>query len=182
MSSAGLPSSTAATAEEVVVLPMPISPVASRRTPRPRSSRATSTPVRTARTASSLVMAGPRVISAVPRRIFLWTIRAPVRGRATPTSTGTTSAPAARDMAHTLVSPEDMFSATMAVTSCPVWVTPWATTPLSAHMTTTARRDRSTSGLPVMPATRITASSRSPRLPRGLAMESHRAFARLMAS
>ena len=85
-------------------------------------------------------------------------------------------------MAHTLVSPVDMFSATMAVTSWPVWVTPSATTPLSAHMTTTARRERSTSGLPVMPAMRITASSSAPRLPRGLAMESHRAFARPMAS
>lgn len=77
-------------------------------------------------------------------------------------STGTTSAPAERAMAHTLVSPVDMFSATMAVTSWPVWVTPWATTPLSAHMTTTARLEMSTSALPVMPAMRMTASSAPP--------------------
>ena len=181
MSSTGRSSSTAARAEEVVVLPMPISPVASSLTPRPRSSWATSTPARMAWTASSRLMAGPWVMLAVPRRTHFWRMRSPFRGVTVPMSTGTTSTPAARDMAHTLVSPVDMFSATMAVTSWPVWVTPSATTPLSAHMTTTARRERSTSGLPVMPAMRITASSSAPRLPRGLAMESHRAFARSMA-
>ena len=78
--------------------------------------------------------------------------------------------------------PAAMLRATARVTSWPVWVTPWATTPLSAHMTTTARLEMSTSALPVMPAMRMTASSSAPRLPRGLAMESHRAFARSMAA
>ena len=182
ISTGARPSSTLATALAVVVLPMPISPVASRRTPPAHSSRAVSTPVRTACTASPRLMAGPWVMSAVPRRTHRCTMRAPVRGTAVPMSTGTTSAPAERAMAHTLVSPVDMFSATMAVTSWPVWVTPWATTPLSAHMTTTARLEMSTSALPVMPAMRMTASSSAPRLPRGLAMESHRAFARSMAA
>ena len=45
-----------------------------------------------------------------------------------------------------------------------------------------ARLEMSTSALPVMPAMRMTASSSAPRLPRGLAMESHRAFARSMAA
>ena len=153
----------AVTALEVVVLPMPISPVASRRTPPAHSSRAVSTPVRTACTASPRLMAGPWVMSAVPRRTHRCTMRAPVRGTAVPMSTGTTSAPAERAMAHTLVSPVDMFSATMAVTSWPVWVTPWATTPLSAQNTATAFFSMVRFQVPAPPAARTIKSSSRPR-------------------
>ena len=126
-------------------------------------------------------MAGPWVMSAVPRRTHFCRMRAPVTGLATPMSTGMTSAPATRDMQQTEVSPLDMFSVTMAVTSWPVWVTPWATTPLSAHMTTTAFLDRSMSALPVMPAMRTMSRSSSPRLFRGWAIESQRRWASSMA-
>ena len=85
-------------------------------------------------------------------------------------------------MQQTLVSPVDIFSVTMAVTSWPVWVTPSATTPLSAHITTTARLPRSTLGLPVMPAMRMTASSRRPRLLSGWATASQWVLAADMAA
>ena len=118
---------------------------------------------------SARVMAGPWTKFAVPRRIFFCKMRSPLTGRATPMSTGITSAPASLAMQHTLVSPRDMFSVTIAVTSCPVWVTPSSTTPLSAHMATTARLEISKSALPVIPAMRTTASSSKPRLPKGFA-------------
>ena len=127
-------------------------------------------------------MAGPLVMSAVPRRTLHCRMRSPATARATPMSTGMTSAPAAAAMRQTLVSPVDMFSVTMAVTSWPVWVTPWATTPLSAHMAMTARLPSFTAGAPAMPAMRTTASSSRPRLRRGLAMESQRCQAASMAA
>ena len=74
-----------------------------------------------------------------------------------------------------------MFSVTMAVTSWPVWVTPSATTPLSAHMATTAFWERSTLGSPVMPAMRMMSRSSMPRLFRGWAMESQRRWTSAIA-
>ena len=41
-------------------------------------------------------------------------------------------------MQHTLAFPVSMFPATTAVTELSVWVTPWATTPLSAQKAATA--------------------------------------------
>ena len=52
-------------------------------------------------------------------------------------------------------------------------VTPWATTPLSAQSTTTARLPISTSALPVSPAIFSTMNSSKPRLPIGLATAFH---------
>ncbi len=168
-------SSTEATALLVVVLPMPISPAASSRYPFSASSRASRYPAQRQASAWARLMAGPRVKSAVPspcRRS-----KSPGQpGRvAIPISTGNTSAPAWAAILQTLVSPRVMFSATMAVTSCPVWVTPWATTPLSAQNTATPRGRRGQSGSPVTAQIFTTASSSSPRPWRGLAMESHRA-------
>ena len=51
-----------------------------------------------------------------------------------------------------------------------------------AGMTGSADVDISKRAVVVMSAMRMTASSSAPRLPRGLAMESHRAFARSMAA
>ena len=62
-SSTDAPVSTAAIAEEGEVLPMPISPAASRVTPRAASSRAMSMPTCTQANASSRVMAGPSLKS-----------------------------------------------------------------------------------------------------------------------
>ena len=59
--------------------------------------------------------------------------------------------------------------ATMAVTSLPVWVTPWATTPLSAQKINRAFLFRSMSTEPVTDAIWHSASSRRPRLPSGFA-------------
>ena len=57
-----------------------------------------------------------------------------------PASTGTTSAPVTRPMQQTLESPVSMFFATTAVTLLSVWVTPSATTPLSAQKAATHLR------------------------------------------
>ena len=87
-------------------------------------------------------------------------------------------------MLQTLVSPLQTLSATMAVTSLPVWVTPWATTPLSAQNMTTARLAMSGVRVPWMAHRSMTASSKSPRLPRGFATAFHFswAFWRMAAS
>ncbi len=58
-----------------------------------------------------------------------------------PMSTGTTSQWAVRAIWHTLVRRAARFSATARVTLWSVWLTPCATTPLSAQSTSTARRE-----------------------------------------
>ena len=87
-----------------------------------------------------------------------------------PASTGNTSAPATRLMQHTLAFPVSMFPATTAVTELSVWVTPWATTPLSAQKAATAFFRSRPRG--ATPAIRTTTSSSSPRPWRGLATAS----------
>ena len=91
ISTGARPSSTLATALAVVVLPMPISPVASRRTPFSFCVRTSSAPAKTACSAWARVMAGPCVISPVPlpmRRASTPDCGAKSR---TPMSTGTTA-------------------------------------------------------------------------------------------
>ena len=88
-------------------------------------------------------------------------------------STGTTRQFATDAMRHTEVRPLARFCVTIAVTLLSVCVTPCATTPLSAHSTSTARGESETGELPVRAAIRSTASSSSPRLPSGLAHEAH---------
>ncbi len=139
-----------------------------------------SIPTCTAWAACSRLMATPRVISLVPRITFLSMI--PSTGEAIPTSTGKTHAPAGFAIWQTLEQLRTMLAATKAVTSWPVCVTPWATTPLSAHMARTARREMSIFSLPVMPAMRTTSASSSPRLPMGLAIEFHCSTARAAAA
>ena len=133
-------------------------------------------PVRSAAPASASVIAGSTAMLRVPRRMLRLST-ASLTGLAMPTSTATTSAPAMRAMRQTLESPLAAFSATIAVTSCPVCVTPSATTPLSAHIISTARRPSVTSAVPVMPAIFTTASSKSPKLCSGFATISHRSLA-----
>ena len=99
----GRSSSTDRMALLVVVLPMPISPVAIRLYPCCFNSPTICIPYRMASAACSRLMAGPCVMSAVPFAI-LWMRRPlPLTVAATPMSTGKTSAPAARAIAQTLV-------------------------------------------------------------------------------
>ena len=100
---------------------------------------------------------------------------------AMPMSIGRILAPAFLHIIAALVSPDRKFSATMAVTSCPVWVTPSSTTPLSAHITIRAFSSIFTSGSPVIPAIRMMCSSSFPKLCSGFAIEFHCFFACSMA-
>ncbi len=69
----GRPVITAVIAADGVVLPIPMSPQASRSRPRSISSWTTRAPSSKAATACSRVIAGPTVKSAVPQAIFPWT-------------------------------------------------------------------------------------------------------------
>ena len=164
------PSRAHATALAVVVLPMPISPVAIIEYPFSCSSLTREAPVRIARSQSSRDMARVRKKLPVPRKTC--TSRTPSTGRSMPISTGNTSAPATFAILHTVALPAAMFPATVAVTSLPVCVTPSATTPLSAQNVSTQRLTPTcASGMPSICATM---SSNNPMPLSGLAMESHR--------
>ena len=125
--------------------------------------------------ASSLVIAGPFVILWVPYITFR-SVRAVV-SLTIPTSTGFTSTPHWWHITHAVVVSFTKLSATIAVTSCPVWVTPSSTTPLSAHMATRAFFPRFTFSSPVIPTICVIKSSIFPRECKGLAMLSHRLLA-----
>ena len=86
-----------------------------------------------------------------------------------PMSTGMTSHFATRAIRFAEEQPFARSAATRAVMDSSVCVTPWAITPLSAHSTTSARRLMLKRPLPTAAAMRVTRSSRSPRLFRGLA-------------
>ena len=77
-------------------------------------------------------------------------------------------------MGLTVLRPSASATATCAVTSLPHWLTPSATTPLSAQKTSSFFRSSRISGDPVSAAMRTRSSSKSPRLPRGLARLSQR--------
>lgn len=128
-------------------------------------------------------MAGPFVMFRVPPSMTTRARRPGIASWASiPTSTGRTSAPATRAMRQTEDCPAAMLRATARVTSWPVWVTPSATTPLSAQNTATPFRSRRTSGVSTAPAIRTTMSSRRPRPWRGLAMASQCRRAASMAA
>ena len=153
---------------------MPISPVASRRTPFSFCVRTSSAPAKTACSAWARVMAGPCVISPVPlpmRRASTPGCGAKSR---TPMSTGTTAHCAACAIRHTEVRPAARLRVTAAVTLLSVWVTPWATTPLSAHSTSTARGKSGACASPVSAAMSSSAVSSRPRLPKGFAHAAQR--------
>ena len=80
-------------------------------------------------------MAGSTARSRVPQATF--TEGSPSTSTAMPASTGNTSAPVTRAMQHTLEVPSSILFATLAVMELSVWVTPWATTPLSAQKAAT---------------------------------------------
>ena len=93
-------------------------------------------------------------------------------------SIGKISAPALRHRIPAVAFSERKFSATCAVTSCPVWVTPSSTTPLSAHIVIRPFLSSFTREVRCMPAICIIISSSLPRLCRGCAI----AFQRFCAS
>ena len=147
---------------------MPISPVASRVTPCAFCSRTSAMPLATASTACSRRMAGPWVKSVVPEATRQF--RTPGTGSpAMPMSTGTTSHRAVRAIWQTLVRRAARFSATVRVTLWSVWLTPCATTPLSAQRTRTARLERSSAALPVRAAADSSVVSSAPSPPSGIA-------------
>ena len=151
--STGCPSRTAATALDVVVFFCSCTS----RMPRP-----------TASTACARLMAGPRVKSAVPGAMRQ--SRTPATGSpAMPISTGTTSHRAVWAIRQTLVRRAARFSATARVTLLSVWLTPCATTPLSAQSTSTARWENSSFALPVRAAASSSTVSSAPSPPSGFA-------------
>ena len=173
----GISVNTDATALLVVVFPIPISPVAKISYDFDFNIPTISIPVRIARIASVLVMAASRVIFFVPGAILYSFFVTPGTSDTIPISIGNRSTPAIWAILHTLVSLFVKFSATTAVTSCPVCVTPSSTTPLSAHMMTRPFLSKLYAGLPFIPAIFVTASSNFPRLNKGFAICFHRFFA-----
>ena len=166
------PVSTEITALEVVVFPIPISPVPASSQPFSYKIPAASMPTSNAFTVSSLVMAGSFKKSLVPQAILRSKIPVSDILAAIPTSTGRTSAPAQAAIRQTQERLAAIFFATAAVTSCPVWVTPSSTIPLSAHMITMHFLSRENSSRCFTPATRQISSSSTPKLFSGFATRS----------
>src|SRR6266851_384007 len=178
-SSGSAPVNTATSAADAVVLAMPMSPVSRQRLPAATRSRAISMPTSTALAASSRLMAGPVVMSAVPARTLRDSSPGPGgRSVATPTSTTQTPAPVCAAMALT-TAPEAMKFATIcAVTSCGQGVTPWAWTPWSAANTAiTAGSGNGGGHSPASPASCAEISSSIPSEPLGLVSRSWRSRA-----
>ena len=136
-------------------------------------------PVSIACTASCLLIAGPFAIFFVPYATFSFRREVSL---AIPISTGKISAPIDRHIMLEVALPDSIFSETIAVTSCPDCVTPSSTTPLSAHITTSAFLSRWILSFPVIPAIRTRASSSLPRLCSGFAIESQCCLHRSIAS
>ena len=162
------------------MLPMPISPVASSCTPAAFCARTSPMPAAMASTACWRVMAGPVVKSAVPAAMRQFCT--PGTGSpAMPRSTGTTSQRAVFAIWQTLVRRAARFSATARVTLWSVWLTPCATTPLSAQSTSTARRENASSAVPVRAAASSSMVSSLPSPPSGLARLAQWAWAAVRA-
>ena len=172
------PVSTAAMAEEGEVLPMPISPAASRVTPRAASSRAMSMPACRQASASSRVMAGPSLKS----RAACMTLRrtrpsTSSRSFFIPTSTTVRRAPALRQKAFIVPPPLTKLRTCISVTSCPVALTPWRAMSWSAANSTTDFSGNAGHARSVIPASRTASSSSWPRLLGTLARLSRRCCA-----
>ena len=163
------------------MLPMPISPVASSCTPCAFLVRTRAMPAAMASIASARVMAGPWVKSCVPAAMRQLTTPG-TESPAMPMSTGTTSHRAVLAIWQTLVRRAARFSATARVTLWSVWLTPCATTPLSAQSTSTARRERSNWAVPVSAAASSSSVSSAPRPPKGFARLAQWAWAAARAA
>ena len=130
--STGTPRSTASTAEEVVVLPMPISP-----TPRASAfvSMASSAPIKMAFSACLRVMAGPLKIFCVPMAIFRFKTFGSVITALTPTSQTVIPEPKCLARTEAPVLARVRLMVCIRVTDWGALETPSSTTPLSAAKT-----------------------------------------------
>ena len=170
-SSAAAPVMAAVIALAAVVLPMPMSPVATRSAPPSIASMTRRAPASIAASACARLMAGPRVMFAVPAPSGQRTSAPPISDRppiglATPKSATTTRAPQSRASTLTAAPPRRKFSTICAVTDGGYALTPSAVTPWSAanvKITGCA----TCGGAPVSAASRAASSSRRPRLPGG---------------
>ena len=176
------PVSTASTAAEVLVLPMPISPMPSAVTPPALAMAACSMPAAMAASACGRVMASSMAMSPVLRRTRRFRMPAGVVPQSMPTSTTATSSPKAAAMADMPVLRRVMLTACCTVTERGAQDTPSSTTPLSAANTATRQRFMGGHTRPVTPARRTDISSSAPRLPGGLASCACRCRAAAMAS
>ena len=167
------PTSAHSSAVAVVVLPMPISPVATMSYPFSAQKSMSSIPTFMAFSHSSWLMAGSETMSPVPFRTFSFLTPAKISSLSIPISTGITSIPSLFVITQTELCPVPRSLATSAVTLFPHWETPSRTTPLSAHSTTKALRERSGITLPCIDAILEIRSSRSPSPSMGLAIASH---------
>lgn len=165
MASGSQPSSTLATALAVVVLPMPISPVAKRLTSCSLQSFSSSAP---ARMACSRVMAEPFEISPVPLATRRFSTPGCGLKSLMPISTGISLQFARRAIRQAWCLPQ-IRGPPWPSPRCRSGSRPWATTPLSAQKINRAFLFRSMSTEPVTDAIWHSASSRRPRLPSGFA-------------
>ena len=133
ISSTGLSSNTLATALEVVVLPIPISPMAMILTPSAAFCPTSSIPVKIACWHCSALMAGSLAKLRVPGIILCCVSPAWLTTSSIPTSTGVTFAPAWPAIILMLALPSAILWATIEVTLLSDWLIPSATTPLSAQ-------------------------------------------------
>ena len=129
------PLSAANTADEVVVLPMPISPTPRSCWPPRFASAASSMPVRMPCTACSRVIAGPAAMFAVPLPRERFMISGHVYGSAMPMSTTTSPSPKCFARHDAPVRPRVRLMDCARVTDCGADDTPSQTTPLSAAST-----------------------------------------------
>ena len=176
------PVSTASTAAEVVVLPMPISPMPSAVTPSRRASAACSMPAASASSACCRVMASSRAMLPVVRRICRSKMASQCGFCSIPTSTTATWSPKHAASDDIPVTCRVMFTACCRVTDRGAQDTPSSTTPLSAANTATRHLSMAGHTCPVMPASRTEMVSSSPRLPGGLASSACRFSAASMAA
>ena len=139
-----------------------------------------------ARSVSSSVIAGAFRKFFVPYATFRCSTPGISLVQFTPISTGITFVgyirPATSAILHTEVMPFPIFSTTMAVTSCPVWLTCSSTMPLSAHITITARFSNVKSAVPRIPPICANNSSKSPIPSNGFATLSQRSFVAFFAA
>ncbi len=177
----GRPLSAATIADDGVVLPIPMSPVATRSSPASISASTTSTPACSAAAPAPALIAGPRVRSAVPQATLRCTSPGvSPKSYATPTSTTATRAPACRVRTLIAAPPRRKLSTICGVTSLGYALTPFRTTPWSPAITIRPSRGTRGRDCPVMPASWIESASSRPRLPCGFVNVSCRARAAAM--
>ncbi len=183
MRSTGWPVTAAPMALEGEVLPIPMSPVPSKSAPCSNRSAANSQPAITDRSACSLVIAGPIVKSLVPFAIFLTISRsspcnsvAPADISAVKSETSammpvsTTRTRTAAWRAKTLIPapPRTKVLTISPVTSWGQALTPFAATPWSPAMTSTALFFTEGSRVRLMPQIRSAITCSSPRARSGM--------------